>query len=126
MRIRNLALERYGPFTGQSRSFRPDAKLHIVFGPNEAGKSCALAAITDLFFRIEPRTQYDFVHKAKDLRIGAVIEARDGSRLSFQRRKGNKDTLLDPTGAPLPDDSLLPFLGNVTRGRVYPRPRAKH
>jgi uncharacterized protein YhaN len=115
MRIHDLVLERYGPFSGHSFRFRPDAKLHIVFGPNEAGKSCALAAITDLLFKIEARTQYDFLHKGKDLRIGGVIEAHNGSHLSFQRRKGTKDTLLDATGGPIADDSLLPFLGNLTR-----------
>ena len=49
------------------------------------------------------------------MRLGALIEARNGDRLSFQRRKGTKNTLLDSAGAPLPDDSLLPFLGHLTR-----------
>jgi uncharacterized protein YhaN len=115
MRIRDLVLDKYGPFSSQSLHFRPDAKLHIVFGPNEAGKSCALAAITDLLFKIEPRTKYDFLHKGKELRLGGVIEARNGSCISFQRRKGIKDTLLDVSGAPIPDESLLPFIGNLTR-----------
>ena len=115
MRIRDLSLERYGPFTGQTLSFRPNAKLHIVFGPNEAGKSCALAAIADLFFKIGPRTPYDFLHKGTDMRIGAMIEARNGSRLSFQRRKGTKSTLFDTAEAPLADEVLLPFIGNITR-----------
>ena len=115
MRILSLDLERYGPFTGQALTFRPDAKLHIVYGPNEAGKSCSLAAITDLFFEIEARTRYDFLHEGKDLRIGATIERRDGRRLAFRRRKGNKNTLLDPAGAPLGDDALLPFLGSLSR-----------
>jgi 3-isopropylmalate/(R)-2-methylmalate dehydratase large subunit len=48
MRLRTLSLERYGPFTDHSINFSPDAKLHVVEGPNEAGKSCALAAVTDL------------------------------------------------------------------------------
>jgi uncharacterized protein YhaN len=115
MRIRKLILDKYGPFSGRTLQFRPDAKLHIVFGPNEAGKSCALAAITDLLFSIEPRTRYDFLHKPKDLRIGGVIEALDGSQIIFQRRKGTKDTLLDALGAPIPDEKLIPFLGNLTR-----------
>jgi len=115
MRIRDLVLDKYGPFSNQSLHFRPDAKLHVVFGPNEAGKSCALAAITDLLFKIEPRTKYDFLHKGKELRLGGVIEARNGSCISFQRRKGIKDTLLDVSGAPIPDESLLPFIGNLTR-----------
>lgn len=115
MRLVNLDLERYGPFTGQSLAFQPEAKLQIVYGPNEAGKSCALAAVTDLFFGIEARTRYDFLHEGTDLRIGATIERRDGARLVFHRRKGNKNTLLDAAGAPLSDDALLPFLGSLSR-----------
>jgi uncharacterized protein YhaN len=115
MRICDLIFDKYGPFSSKPLHFRPDAKLHIVYGPNEAGKSCALAAITDLLFRIEPRTKYDFLHKGKDLRLGGVIEARNGNRLSFQRRKGTKDTLLDANGTAIPDELLLPFLGNLTR-----------
>ena len=53
MRLLELDLERYGPFTGKRLAFRPDARLHVVHGPNEAGKSCSLAAVTDLFFGIE-------------------------------------------------------------------------
>ncbi|MDQ3560561.1 MAG: AAA family ATPase [Pseudomonadota bacterium] len=115
MRLRRLEFERYGPFTGQSLSFRPDAKLHVVFGENEAGKSCALAAITDLFFGIERQTRYDFLHEGRELRIAAEIEARDGSQLQFRRRKGNKNTLLSAGDAPLGDNALAPFLGGVTR-----------
>ena len=115
MRFINLDLERYGPFSGQTLVFQPKAKLHIVYGQNEAGKSCSLAAITDLFFGIESRTRYDFLHEGKDLRIGATIERRDGSRLAFRRRKGNKNTLLDESGAALSDDALLPFLGSLSR-----------
>ena len=115
MRFINLDLERYGPFSGQTLTFQPDAKLHIVYGRNEAGKSCSLAAITDLFFGIESRSRYDFLHEGKDLRIGATIERRDGSRLAFRRRKGNKNTLLDEFGGTLSDDALLPFLGSLSR-----------
>jgi uncharacterized protein YhaN len=115
MRLLTLDLERYGPFTGRTVTFKPDAKLHVVYGPNEAGKSCALAAVTDLFFGIEPRTRYDFLHDGKDLRLGAVITARDGSRLTFRRRKGNKNTLVDSADGALGDEALLPYLGSLSR-----------
>ncbi len=115
MKIISLDLERYGPFTGQTLAFQPEAKLHIVYGRNEAGKSCSLAAVTDLFFGIDARTRYDFLHDAKDLRVGATIEAHDGTRLTFQRRKGNKNTLLASAGSALSDDALLPFLGSLNR-----------
>ena len=38
MRLLELDLERNRPFTGKRLAFRPDAKLHIVYGPNEAHK----------------------------------------------------------------------------------------
>jgi len=115
VRIVDLHLERYGPFTGRTLTFRPDAKLHIVYGPNEAGKSCSLAAVTDLLFGISRQTSYDFLHDSKELRIGAAIAARNGNRISFRRRKGNKNTLIDSVDHALGDDALLPFLGNLSR-----------
>ncbi len=51
MRLRRLDLTRYGMFTayrvdfGERRQGEPN--LHIVYGPNEAGKSTALAAFLD-------------------------------------------------------------------------------
>jgi uncharacterized protein YhaN len=115
VRILTLHLERYGPFTDRTLRFRPDAKLHIVYGPNEAGKSCSLAAVTDLLFGIDRQTSYDFLHDAKELRIGATIAARNGNQLSFRRRKGSKNTLINADDIPLGDDALLPFLGNLSR-----------
>ncbi len=115
MRLLTLDLERYGPFTGRTLTFRPDAKLHIVYGQNEAGKSCSLAAVTDLFFGIDRQTTYDFLHDGKELRIGATISARDGKRLVFRRRKGIKNTVIDADDHPLGEDVLLPFLGNLSR-----------
>lgn len=115
MRIERLDLERYGPFTDRVLRFRPDARLHVIYGPNEAGKSSALAAVTDLLFGFEHRTTQDFIHRKDELRIGAEIAARDGRRLAFRRRKGTKNTLLDPSDAPLADDALAPFLGGLGR-----------
>src|SRR5260221_344404 len=115
VRILQLNLERYGPFTGRILAFRPGAKLHIVYGPNEAGKSCSLAAITDLLFGIDRQTRYDFLYDAKDLRIGATIAAHNGSQFTFRRRKGSKNTLINADDNPLGDDALVRFLGNLSR-----------
>jgi uncharacterized protein YhaN len=115
MRLRTLRLERYGPFTDRSINFSPDAKLHVVEGSNEAGKSCALAAVTDLFFGIERQTAYDFLHDGRELRIGATIVGRDGNCFTFRRRKGIKSTLIDAFDSPFGDDALAPYLGGLTR-----------
>jgi uncharacterized protein YhaN len=116
MRLSRLHLERYGPFTDVELRFRPGARLHVVYGPNEAGKSCALAAVTDLLFGIEHRTAYNFLHDNREMRIGARIADRAGNELGLTRRKGNRDTLLDSeTGAPVAAETLASLLGGVTR-----------
>lgn len=115
MRLLSLVLERYGPFTDRTVTFREDARLHVVLGANEAGKSSALSAVTDLLFGIETRTRYDFLHDMPQMRIGAEIRAADGRRLGFRRRKGNRNTLVDAADAALPEDALAPFLGGLSR-----------
>jgi uncharacterized protein YhaN len=114
MRLLTLDLERYGHFSDKRLVFRPDACLHIVHGPNEAGKSCSLAAVTDLLFGIERSTRYDWLHPAKELRIAATLRSRDGAELRFRRRK-NKPALTDLSDAPLPDEALLPVIGGLSR-----------
>ena len=115
MRLIRLALERYGAFTDRTVAFRPDARLHVVLGANEAGKSTALAAVTDLLFGFGKTTPYAFLHDMPQLRLGAEIAAADGRRLSFRRRKGNSRTLIDAADAPLADDALAPYLGGLSR-----------
>ena len=115
MRILNFELERFGHFTGKKLVFRPDARLHIIYGDNEAGKTSSLDAIGDLLFGFGLRTQYDFLHDRTKLSLGATIASKDGRQLSFKRRKGTKNTLLDQQGNPLVDDALLPYLGLVSR-----------
>lgn len=95
MRLHRLDLMRYGFFTDATCEF-PSAEtdFHIVFGPNEAGKSTALSAIEDLLFGIPMHSPHNFLHDYSSMRIGAVLE-KDGERFDFVRRKGRKDTILD-------------------------------
>ena len=69
MRLIRLALERYGAFTDRTVEFRPDARLHVVLGANEAGKSTALAAVTDLLFGFGKSTPYAFLHDMPQLQF---------------------------------------------------------
>ena len=101
MRLRRLDLIRYGHFT--DRSFElPAGKsdFHAVFGPNEAGKSTALAAIEDLLFGIPMHSPYNFLHDYSSMRVGAGLQ-NGSSSLEVLRRKGNKDTLLGTDGSPI-------------------------
>ena len=117
MRLRRLDLLRYGHFTDRSIELPlGDADVHVVFGPNEAGKSTALCAIEDLLFGIPARSPYDFLHDYSDMRVGARIEHAEDS-LEMVRRKGRKDTLLDAGGLPAAggEGVLKPFLAGADR-----------
>ncbi|MFB2563377.1 AAA family ATPase [Rhizobium sp. IMFF44] len=117
MRFTRLDILRYGALTDRAIDFRPDARLHVIYGPNEAGKSSALSAISDLLFGFPTAAEQSFLHEPGALRIGADISARDGARLSFRRRRGRKGTLLAPDDkeTALAEDALAPFLGNLSR-----------
>jgi hypothetical protein len=85
--------------------------LYLIYGTNEAGKSTALRAITGLLYGIPRLSGDDHVHKKRDLRIGATLINDDGARLEVVRRKGQKSTLLSPSGEALGDGVLgLTFL----------------
>ena len=82
MRLKCLDLTRYGKFTdhriefGEQVEGQPD--LHIVYGPNEAGKSTALAGFLDLIFGIETRSRFNFIHPYPTMRIGGTLELAGG------------------------------------------------
>jgi len=117
MRIEALDLIAFGPFTDRRLEFHQGAYgLHLVYGPNEAGKSSALRALRDALFGIPDRSTDNFLHRHPDLRIGMQFRTRDGAVRQFTRRKGRSNTLLDPTSeTPLPDDFLAPVLGSIDR-----------
>jgi len=116
MRIDRLDLLAFGNFTRTALDFSAREKsLQVILGPNAAGKSTALRAVGDLLFGIAERTSDDFLHPKSHLRIGAVVAASDGRSLTFTRRKGRKDTLLDADGEPIPEMVLRSFIGPVDR-----------
>ena len=117
MRLRRIDLLRYGHFTGRSFGL-PVGKIdfHIVFGPNEAGKSTVLSAIEALLFGVSMHSPYNFLHDYSSMRVGAVLENGKES-LAVVRRKGSKDTLLGIDDILLPggETSLRPFLAGADR-----------
>lgn len=115
MRLDEVALIRWGGFTDRRIAFEPGARLHVVLGANEAGKTTLLRGVRDLLFGIERGTSFDFLHAMPSLLLGGVVSDGTGRRLGFQRRKGLKNTLLDGEGRPLPDAALAPWLGDVDK-----------
>ena len=111
MRIQRLDLLRYGRFTDTHLALPAgDSDMHIVFGPNEAGKSTALSAIEDLLFGIPGNSRYNFRHDYASMRVGAVLQS-GAKTLEIRRRKGNKDTLLTAHEVPIAGGAgaLAPF-----------------
>lgn len=92
MRFKSLILRRYGHFTDFKLEFnhhadeahdentRPD--FHLLYGPNEAGKSTTLAAITDFLFGIKRITGWGFLHTPQLLEIeGSLRQAQKTVKL---------------------------------------------
>lgn len=116
MRFARLAAPAFGPFQGLEILLPAgESDCHLIYGPNEAGKSSLLRAIRDLLYGIPARTPDNFLHDNRRLRIAGTLQSRAGRTLEFQRRKGNRGTLLDRDGRELPDDALAAFLGMVDR-----------
>ncbi len=115
MEIRELSLAAFGPFSGRVLKFGPAPRgLHVVYGPNEAGKSSALRGLKALLYGVDERTGDDFIHARDKLRIAGSVSAANGNELSFARRKGRKNTLVSAGGEPLGDNALAPFLRGVS------------
>lgn len=118
MRIRKLGLRRYGKFTdavidfGERSAGAPD--LHIVYGPNEAGKSTAMSACMDLFYGIHHQSRFNFLHPYPTMRIEAELEVF-GTVRSFSRIKLPHNSLLDDAGNTVADAMLLGELGGLDR-----------
>lgn len=114
MRIERLDLIAYGAFEGHTLDGLGQAGVHLVYGPNEAGKSTALSALDQLLYGIHHNSRYAFRHRSRT-RLGAQLSAADGAALEIVRRKKRKDDLVDGDGNPLSEEALAPFLGGVDR-----------
>lgn len=117
MRLRRLHLQAFGPFTDRWIDFGPG--LTLLAGPNEAGKSSMLRALTALRFGIEHRSTDNFVHEHARMALGAVVLDREGRELQLLRRKGREPTLsvVAPAGGSLPAsaDLELQLTGGLKR-----------
>jgi uncharacterized protein YhaN len=116
MRILSVKLSKFGPFLEQRFDFRQAGRgLHLIYGPNEAGKSSALRGLRYFLFGFPPRSQDDFVFKTSQYRIHASLESTRGDVLECIRRKGMKETLrAGDDKAVISDDTLRAFMGGLS------------
>lgn len=122
MRFSKLYLKAYGPFTERVIDFEiPGASLHILYGPNEAGKSSLLRAIHAFLFGIPERTRDNFIHDNAALRVGGVLTDDAGQQFMAMRRKARKQSLhewsgmvgTNSEGATLADNSIFQLLSGL-------------
>lgn len=101
MRLLKLHLLAFGPFTGRVLDFGSGSRrLVVLYGPNEAGKSSALRAISDLRFGVPLQSRDNFVHAHPDMKIGGEFVDRHGNPYALLRRKGRGATLLSAEFGP--------------------------
>ncbi len=117
MKIDALKLIAFGPFTDKTLDFSGDRfGLHVMFGPNEAGKSTALRALTGLLYGFGHIVGDAWKHQSKDLAVGGAFALSDGRTLSLTRYKRRKNDLIDEnTGEPVAQALLDEHLGRMGR-----------
>jgi uncharacterized protein YhaN len=116
MKIKQLELKAFGPFSGEILDFSSSFPgLHIVYGPNEAGKSSAMRALQALFFGFPLRTADNFLHQNQQLLVGGSLLGEDGREFTFFRRKRNAKDLFDRDDNPIEPSVLTPWLHGIEK-----------
>jgi len=125
MKLARLMLQAFGSFTDKALDFAASpSNLHLIYGPNEAGKSVALRAITDLRFGIPLRSPDDFIHPTGQMRVAGLFIDDHGEPIGLIRRKGRGSTLSRFDIATEQPDPAMPVLrehelaltGGIERG----------
>ena len=89
MKILELALYAFGPFTDAVLDLSAGQEgLHLIYGPNEAGKSSALRALRQALFGIPAQSSDSFVHPYSKMRIGLTLARMTAAPSSSSAGKG--------------------------------------
>jgi len=117
MRFDSFHLVRFGHFSERALEFAapqpgmPD--VHLIVGPNEAGKSTLRAAVVEFLFGMEPRSPFAFAHDSRDLALGASLGGVES--IDLVRQKGRKDTLRRPDGTVVAEAELTRRFGGLDK-----------
>ncbi|WP_226549546.1 YhaN family protein [Celeribacter naphthalenivorans] len=116
MRIKRLSLDRFGHFTDRKFDFGSAAgghDFHIIYGPNEAGKTTTMEAVLRLFYGFPLREGYAFKHARNNLQVSATLDI-DGALRDFTRLPTRSGSLVDVTGTALPETALSGHLAGLS------------
>ncbi len=114
MKLKRLELKAFGPFTNRTLEFNSELPgLHIIFGPNEAGKSSSLRALKALLYGFPGRTPDNFLHNYDKLLVGGCLENSKGKELFFRRRKRRIKDIIDENGDHVDPEVLSSFVPDL-------------
>lgn len=118
IRLRQLNLDLFGGFTGKQFDFGPRRDVgtpdfHVIYGPNEAGKTTTMEGYLRLLYGFPHREPYDFLHQRKNLRVSGVLDI-DGTETAFTRLPTRDPSLRDAHGQELPNSALQAHLSGLS------------
>ena len=117
MRVKQFSLDLFGHFSGKIFDFgkaeagRSD--FHVIYGPNEAGKTTTMEAFMRLLYGFPHREPYDFMHQRKNLQVSGVLEI-DGMPIRLSRLSARTGSLRDQHDTLLPETALQSHLGGLS------------
>lgn len=118
MILARLDLKAFGRFTDVSIDLSAGPRrFHLIYGPNESGKSTSLRAITSWLFGMPYAAEDCFYHSSVKLRVGGLlVDPSTGESLECIRRRGRRATLRDADdGEPIDEGKLEAMLGGISR-----------
>lgn len=118
IRLRQLDLELFGRFTGKQFDFGPRRAagipdFHVIYGPNEAGKTTTMEGFLRLLYGFPHREPYDFLHQRKNLKVSGVLQI-EGTETAFMRLPTRDPSLRDVRGQELPNSALQAHLSGLS------------
>jgi uncharacterized protein YhaN len=116
MRFQSLHFKSFEPFADLALDLSGGVcGLHLVYGPNEAGKSSALRGLEYLLFGYPSKRCEDFRFPANEHVLAARLRNRAGQELAFaRRRRRNPLTTLDGQTS-LAEEQVQAFVGGLTK-----------
>jgi uncharacterized protein YhaN len=111
-------VQAFGKFTDFSLDFSaPPKGLNLIYGPNEAGKSTLLRALTAFLFGFHHRVQDDFLHPSSSLAVSAELVGPSQQVCEWTRLKKRKGAFLDVSGEAAPEEHLAELLGGLSEAQ---------
>ncbi|WP_096435097.1 YhaN family protein [Alteribacter populi] len=114
MRFDYLNLRAFGHFTDYEVLFKEDKNFHLLYGPNEAGKSTILRSVVNFLYGFPQQTADSFLHSNQKLRIEGQLKKTNGETLQYIRRKGRKNTVLDIDNNAINEKEVNSFLNGIS------------